>query len=153
MIDTRISLEELNSRNTNNLVQNLGIEFIEINQDFLKARMPVDHRTIQPLGILSGGASAALAETVGSVAAYLSVDRSKCYILGIEIKCNHIKSTSGPFVYGIAKPLHTGKTTHVWTIEITDEEDKLICFSTHTMAVVELTDEIKVKFKDLFFTV
>jgi 1,4-dihydroxy-2-naphthoyl-CoA hydrolase len=151
MIDTRVTLEELNARNQNALMQNMGIEFIEIKEDALVARMPVDHRTSQPMGILHGGASAALAETVGSSAAYLSVDRSRFYTVGLEIKCNHVKSVTSGFVYGTAKAIHLGKTTQVWQIEIKDESDNLICYSTHTIAVLELDEAMKEKFKNLFF--
>ncbi len=153
MIDTRISVDEINSRNINNLIATLGIEFIEVNEDFLVARMPVDNRTTQPLGLLHGGASASLAETVGSTAAYLSVDRSKYYTLGLEIKCNHIRGVTEGYVYATARPIHVGKTTHVWVIEIKDESGNMVCYSTHTMAVVELDEAMKIKFKDLFFRV
>ncbi len=131
----------------------LGIEFTDISAETLVARMPVDKRTRQPLGLLHGGASASLAETVGSMAAYLSVDRSKYYTLGLEIKCNHIRGISEGFVYATAKPAHIGKTTHVWQIEIKDESGKLICLSTLTMAVMEMDDDMKTRFKDLFFKV
>ena len=86
MIDTSVSLQEINKRGAGNMGEHLGIEFIEINEAYLKARLPVDYRTTQPLGMLNGGASAALAETVGSMAAYLSVDRNNFYTLGLEIK-------------------------------------------------------------------
>src|SRR5687768_7874460 len=136
MIDTRVSLKDINERSALNMAQYIGIEFIEIQEDYLVARMPVDHRTRQPLGLLNGGASAVLAETVGSVASYLSVDRSKYYCLGLEIKCNHIRSVAEGWVYGTARPIHTGQTTHVWQIEIKDEAQRLICLSTLTMAVM-----------------
>ena len=151
MIDTRITLAELNARNHNALMETLGIEFIDIKEDALVARMPVDHRTRQPLGLMHGGASAALAETVGSTAAYLSVDRSRFYTVGLDIKCNHIRSISSGYVIGTAKAIHVGKTTHVWQIEIKDEAGGLICFCTHTIAVLELDETMKGKFKDLFF--
>jgi len=151
MIDTRITLTELNARNHHALMETLGIEFVDIKEEALVARMPVDKRTRQPLGLLHGGASAALAETVGSTAAYLSVDRSRFYTLGLEIKCNHIRSIADGFVYGKAKAVHVGKKTHVWQIEIKDEFNNLICLSTLTMAVLELDESMKDKFKDLFF--
>ena len=151
MIDTRITLAELNSRSKNTLLENLGIEFIDIKEDILVARMPVDQRTTQPLGLIHGGASAALAETVGSSAAYLSVDRNRFYTVGLEIKCNHVRSATGGYVYGTAKAIHIGKTTQVWQIEIRDDADNLICYSTHTVAVLELDEGMKEKFKNLFF--
>lgn len=151
MIDTRVTLSDINERSLKNLGEHLGIEFVEITPDYLKARMPVDHRTRQPLGLLNGGASAALAETVGSMGAYLSVDRDKYYCLGLEIKCNHIRSVSEGWVYGTAKPVHTGRRTHVWQIEIRDESEALVCLSILTMAVLELDDKMKDQFRDLFF--
>jgi 1,4-dihydroxy-2-naphthoyl-CoA hydrolase len=153
MIDIRITPEELNKRSLQNMGQTIGIEFVEVNENYLVARMPVDQRTRQPLGLLNGGASAALAETVGSMAAYLSIDRSKYYCLGLEIKCNHLKPVAEGWVYGTAKPVHLGKRTHVWQIEIKDEQQRLINLSTLTMAVIELDEEMKDKYRDLFFRV
>ncbi|MCX6352492.1 MAG: hotdog fold thioesterase [Bacteroidetes bacterium] len=154
MIDTRVTLDELNKRSLGNMGQNMGIEFVEITPDYLVAKMPVDHRTTQPLGMLNGGASAALAETVGSMAAYLSVDRENFYTLGLEIKCNHISPAFfGSFVVGKAKPVHLGKRTHVWQIEITNQEEKLVCLSTLTMAVLEVDEEMRKKISSLMFKV
>jgi uncharacterized protein (TIGR00369 family) len=102
--------------------------------------------------MLNGGASAALAETVGSMAAYLSVDRNNFYTLGLEIKVNHIKSAMSGFVIGTAKPVHLGKRTHVWQIETKDESDNLIALSTLTMAVLEVDDKMRAVYKDLFFS-
>jgi 1,4-dihydroxy-2-naphthoyl-CoA hydrolase len=127
----------LNCRNKNTLVGNLGIEFTEIGEDFVKAKMPVDERTKQPIGLLSGGASAAFAETVGSTAAFLTLNLEKYYCVGLELKCNHIRSTTEGFVYATATPVHVGRKTHVWKIEIVDEQGKLISFCTHTIAVLE----------------
>lgn len=135
MIDTKYSLEELNAISKNTMAETLGIEFTAIAEDYLEAKMPVDHRTVQPIGILNGGASAALAETVGSVASYLSVDRSKAYTVGLEIKCNHVRSGLSGFVVGRAEPVHIGKQTHVWSINIKDEQGRLVCLSTLTMQV------------------
>jgi 1,4-dihydroxy-2-naphthoyl-CoA hydrolase len=98
--------------------------------------MPVDHRTKQPYGLLHGGASVALAETVGSYASHLVVDASKFQTVGIEINANHIRKVSSGFVTACAKPIHLGKTTHVWTIEITDESSNLVCISRLTVAVI-----------------
>jgi 1,4-dihydroxy-2-naphthoyl-CoA hydrolase len=151
MIDTRVTLEEINQRNAHTMLAHIGVEFVEINEAYLVARMPVDHRTTQALGLLHGGASAALAETVGSVAAYLSVDRNKYYTLGLEIKCNHVRGAMQGYVYGTARPVHIGKKTHVWQIEIKDEPGNLVCYSTLTMAILEIDEEMKAKFKDLFF--
>jgi 1,4-dihydroxy-2-naphthoyl-CoA hydrolase len=151
MIDTRITVEEINARSLLNMGEHLGIEFTEISPDFLKARMPVDKRTRQPLGLLNGGASAALAETVGSMGAYLSIDRSKFYCLGLEIKCNHLRSVPEGYVHATAKPVHLGKRTHVWQIETRDDQDRMVTLSTLTMAVLEVDDAMREQFKDLFF--
>lgn len=150
MLDTNISLQEINSRSLQNMGKHLGIEFTEINADYLIAKMPVDERTKQPLGLLNGGASAALAETVGSMAAYLSINREDYYCLGLELKCNHLKPVSEGYVYGKATALHIGRKTHLWQIEISNEEGQRIAFATHTVMVIELTDDMKIKFKDLF---
>lgn len=140
MIDTSIALESLNKSNYGNLGQTLGIEFIETNPEFLKARMAVRLSITQPLGLLSGGASAALAETTGSMAAYLSLDRENFYCLGLELKINHIKSASAGYVYATARPLHIGITTQVWQIQNRDEADDLISHAILTMAIVPFDD-------------
>ena len=117
--------------------QHLGMEFTEVGEDFLKGRMPVDHRTRQPYGLLHGGASVALAETLGSVAAAFVVDRSQYNAVGLEINANHLRGVREGFVTGIARPLHLGKTTHVWEIRIHDEKDKLVCVSRLTVAIIK----------------
>jgi len=133
-----ISLDTLNQRNKNTMSDWLGIELCELGSDFLTAKMPVDHRTVQPLGVVNGGAFCALAETVGSVAANLCIDRSKQVALGLDINANHIRSANKGFVYGKAIPLHIGKTTQVWEIKITDDEGKLCCISRLTLSVITL---------------
>jgi 1,4-dihydroxy-2-naphthoyl-CoA hydrolase len=132
----RPTLEQLN-RPTPTLVSHIGIEFTEIGDDFLKAKMPVDHRTHQPFGLLHGGASVALAETLGSVGAFLSIDREKFSAVGLEINANHVRSVRSGWVHGTARPIHRGKTTQLWEIRITDEADKLVCISRITMAILE----------------
>jgi 1,4-dihydroxy-2-naphthoyl-CoA hydrolase len=119
------------------MVDHLGIEFIDIGDDFLKARMPVDRRTRQPLGLLHGGASVTLAETLGSTGAYLCLDPAKQYCVGLDINANHVRGVSDGWVYGTARPLHLGRTTHVWEIRITSEDDKLVCISRITMAIMD----------------
>ena len=114
----------------------IGIEWTELGENFLKAKMPVDNRTKQPYGLLHGGASCALAETIGSVASAMVVDHSKYYCVGLEINANHIRSAKEGFVTGIASPLHLGASTHVWDIKIHDERNKLICVSRLTVAVI-----------------
>lgn len=114
----------------------IGIELTEIGENFLKARMPVDERTIQPYGLLHGGASAALAETLGSVASAFVVDQTQYYCVGLEINANHVRGVRDGYVYGTATPLHLGKTTHVWDIRIYDEREKLVCVSRLTVAIL-----------------
>ena len=130
------NLAQLNSAK-NTLVEHLGIEFIELGDDYLKARMPVDHRTVQPMGLLHGGASVALAETLGSSGAYLCVDPAKYVVVGLEINANHVRAVRDGWVTGTARPLHRGKTTQLWEIRITDAADKLVCISRLTMAVLD----------------
>jgi len=130
------ALENLNNVSRNTMVEHIGIEFLEIGDDYIKARMPVDHRTVQPMGLLHGGASVALAETLGSVAAYLCVDVSKKMCVGLDINANHIRSVTSGFVYGVVRPIHIGGSTQVWEIRIADEQDKLVCISRITMAVL-----------------
>jgi 1,4-dihydroxy-2-naphthoyl-CoA hydrolase len=121
------------------LQDHLGIELIEIGPDYLRARMPVDARTHQPFGILHGGASVALAETVGSTAAAFVVDPTKYRVVGQEINANHVRAISDGFVIGTARPLHLGRRSHVWEIRITDEQDRLVCISRLTMFVLEIS--------------
>jgi len=129
-------LEYARERAAQSMIGHLGIEVIEAGDDYLKARMPVDHRTKQPAGVLHGGASVTLAETLASWAAAFCVDRSKNHCVGLEINANHIRPVSGGMVTGVAKPVHLGRTTHIWEIRITDERDKLVCISRITMAVL-----------------
>jgi len=115
----------------------IGIEFIEINEDNLQARMPVDYRTRQPYELLHGGASCVLAETIGSVASALVIDHSKFICVGLEINANHIRGVKDGFVTGIATPIHLGSLTHVWDIKIFDQNKKLICISRLTVVILE----------------
>lgn len=131
------TLEILNSWNQNTMGGHLGMEFTEIGENFLCARMPVDHRTHQPMGLLHGGASAALAETLGSVAGIMQVDSEKQACVGIEINANHVKSVRNGFVYGKATPVHIGKKTQVWDIRITNNNGDLVCVSRLTLAVLD----------------
>lgn len=120
----------------NTMSSHLGITILEIGPNFIKAKMPVDERTKQPYGILHGGASVALAETIGSYGSHLVIDSQKFQSVGLEINANHLKQVSEGFVYGIAKPIHLGKSTHVWSIEINDENEKLICICRLTVAII-----------------
>ena len=117
------------------MADHLGIEITEVGDDFITARMPVDERTVQPYGLLHGGASCVLAETLGSIAGTFCVDVTKQMIVGIEINANHIRSAKSGYVYGTVKPIHVGLTTQVWGIEIYNEQKKLICVSRLTCAV------------------
>jgi 1,4-dihydroxy-2-naphthoyl-CoA hydrolase len=119
------------------MVEHLGIEYTEIGENFISAKMPVDRRTHQPLGLLHGGASVALAETLGSVAATFCVDYKTQYCVGLEINANHIKSAKTGYVYGTTTPIHIGKRTHIWEIRITNEEKELVCISRITIAVID----------------
>ena len=130
------TLESLNKWSRNTLAEHLGIEFVEIGDDFLVAQMPVNAKTHQPLGLLHGGASVALAETLGSVAATLCVDENK-FCVGLEINANHLKGVRNGFVKGTTKPIHIGKQTQVWEIRISNDLNELICISRITMAVLE----------------
>jgi 1,4-dihydroxy-2-naphthoyl-CoA hydrolase len=129
-------LDYANERAKDSLIAHLGIEVVEAGDDYLKARMPVDRRTRQPAGVLHGGASVALAETLASWAAAFAVDRAKHHCVGIEINANHLRPASGGYVTGIARPVQLGKTIHVWEVRISDEKDKLVCISRVTMAVL-----------------
>jgi 1,4-dihydroxy-2-naphthoyl-CoA hydrolase len=120
----------------NTIAEQVGIEFTEIGPGFLKARMPVDHRTHQPYGLLHGGASCVLAETLGSVASALVIDQSKFICVGLEINANHIRGVREGFVTGIATPIHLGATTHVWDIKIHEEKEKLVCISRLTVVIL-----------------
>lgn len=133
----RGTLEDLAKRNLNSMGEHLGIEFIEIGDDFLSARMPVDHRTLQPFGIMHGGASCVLAETLGSVAASLTIDTATQVCMGAEINTSHIRPISSGWVIGTAKPLHLGKTTQLWEIPIVNNEGQLISVSRLRIMVVE----------------
>jgi 1,4-dihydroxy-2-naphthoyl-CoA hydrolase len=133
-----INLDAVIKRGENTMLTHLGIEIIEIGDDFLTARMPVDERTRQPRGIMHGGASCVLAETVGSTAANFCIDLEKYYCVGLDINTNHIRSIRDGFVFGTAKPFHLGKTTQVWGIEIVNEEKKLISVNRLTMAVLKI---------------
>lgn len=132
------NLEALNAFPDETLVKRLGIEMLEAGEDWLKGRMPVDARTRQYAGILHGGASVALAETLASAGCYLTLDPTVCACAGMEINANHLRPVSEGFVYGVATREAAGRTTQVWTIRITDERGKLVCLSRCTMAVIPL---------------
>jgi 1,4-dihydroxy-2-naphthoyl-CoA hydrolase len=132
-----ITVEKLAPISKNTLGEHIGMQFSEIGEDYLKATMPVDHRTHQPYGLLHGGASAALAETLGSVSSALVIDQEKFICVGIEINANHVRSVRSGYVTGTCTPIHIGATTHVWDIRIHDERNKLVCVSRLTVAILK----------------
>jgi len=132
-----IEIDELQALLRGTMAETLGMEVEEIGEDFLTIKMPVDHRTIQPYGILNGGASLALAETVASYAGNILVNKHGKHCVGLEINGNHIKSIRSGWVYGKATPIHVGKRSHVWNIDVTNENNELICKSRMTLVVIE----------------
>ena len=128
-------IEKLNTLASNTMNELIGIRFIEVGENYLKASMPVDNRTRQAYGLLHGGASATLAETVGSVASVMAVDPDLYYCVGVEINANHLRSVKEGFVVATAVPLHIGLSSHVWEIKIVDQHEKLICASRLTVYV------------------
>lgn len=134
------SLQKLQAMSAGTMGEHIGIVFTGIGDNYLKATMPVDERTRQPYGLLHGGASVALAETLGSVASSLVIDTSVFICVGIEINANHIRSARQGVVTGIATPLHLGSSTHVWDIKIHDERERLVCVSRLTVAILKGKD-------------
>jgi 1,4-dihydroxy-2-naphthoyl-CoA hydrolase len=130
------SLEELNSNRGGTLIGNLGILFTEIGADFVRGTMPVDPRTVQPYGLLHGGASVALAETLGSTGASMCVNADEYQVVGQEINANHVRAARSGLVTGTARAVHLGGRTHVWSIDIVNDAQKLVCISRITMAVI-----------------
>ena len=131
----RPELTQLNQLGQNSLVAHLGIEATELGDDYLVGTMPVDHKTRQPFGLLHGGASVALAETLGSMAANLCVDSKLYHCVGLDINANHLRPVMAGSVRGIARPVHIGKTTQVWEIKIKNEQEQLCCISRLTLSV------------------
>ncbi len=133
----QVTPQELQERSRNTLAEHLGIQMTEVGPDYLRATMPINPQTHQPSGILHGGASVALAETVGSLAANLCVDIEKFLCVGQEINANHLRPVASGLVTATARPFHIGARSQVWSIEIRNADDKLVCISRLTMAVVE----------------
>lgn len=130
------SIEMIKPLGPGTMAEHIGIEWTEVGDDFIKAKMPVDNRTKQPYGLLHGGASCVLAETIGSVASAMVIDHEKFACVGLEINANHIRSANDGWVTATAKPLHLGNNTHVWDVRIHDEAGKMICVSRLTVAVI-----------------
>ncbi|MCK6622179.1 MAG: hotdog fold thioesterase [Calditrichaceae bacterium] len=131
------SVEEIIPLSKNTMLEHIGIEITELGDNFIKGRMPVDRRTKQPAGLLHGGASAALAESLGSIAASLCIDPAKRHCVGIEINANHIRAVTDGYVEGAATPLHLGGKIQVWEIRISNPAGKLVCISRLTLAVLD----------------
>ena len=125
-------IDKIHDRSSSTMVENLGIKIIDIGENFISGKMPVDERTKQPMGLLHGGASCALAESTASVAAFLSVDMSEKVAVGLSLHANHLKSVTDGYVYAKAMPLHIGRTTSLWNVEITDEDNNMVCRVTFT---------------------
>ena len=134
----RCPIDHANDLSKNTLIEHLGIELEEGGDDYLSARMPVDNRTRQPAGILHGGASVVLAETLASWAATYTVDRKLHYCVGLEINANHLRPVHDGYVHGVARPIHLGKKTQVWEVRIADDQGKPVCVSRVTMAILEV---------------
>jgi len=145
--DKSITLLKIKDFGKNFMPDFLGMQYVEIGEDFLKMSMPVTDRTRQPYGVLHGGASCALAETVGSIASALIIDPTKFYCVGLDINANHIRSVTEGLVTGVCTPLHLGKSTHVWDIKILDQGEKLICISRLTVAIIPIDKIINSKMK------
>lgn len=128
--------QALNEIGRNTMVEHVGIEITEVGADFIRGRMPVDARTRQPYGLLHGGASVVLAETLGSIAGGLVVSGSESKVVGLDINANHLRAVHQGFVIGTARAIHVGRSTHVWEIRIENEAGQLVCISRLTLAVV-----------------
>ena len=136
-MDKNKALQKLNDFQRNTITEVLGIEITDFGPDYFCGKMPVDHRTVQPYGLLHGGASAVLAESLGSIAGGMKVNRDTQTVVGVEINCNHLRSARDGWVYGIATPVKIGRKIHVWNIEIKNEDDKLVAVSRLTLAVIK----------------
>ena len=132
----QFTIDEVKKFQHDTMGERLGIEFMDIGSDYLEARMPVDGRTMQPDRILHGGASVALAETLGSVGGSMCVDRERFQIVGVEINANHLRPATGGHVTGRANPIHLGKRTQVWNVEIRDDRGRRVCVSRLTIAII-----------------
>ena len=133
-------IDRIHSRSTSTMVENLGIEIIDVGKNFISGKMPVDERTKQPFGLLHGGASVALAETLGSIGAGMQIDHSSQSVVGIEINANHLKSMKSGWVFGTATAIRIGRKIQVWEIDIKDKNDNYVCKSRLTLAVIEKND-------------
>jgi 1,4-dihydroxy-2-naphthoyl-CoA hydrolase len=133
----QLTIEQLQPLGRGTMGEHLAMEWVAIGDNYLKMKMPVDERTKQPYGLLHGGASCALAETIGSIASALIINPEKNICVGLEINANHVRSAKNGFVIATCTPLHIGASTHVWDIKIHDDNEKLICISRLTVAVLK----------------
>jgi len=139
MFNKEIALQQIAQLDKNTIANHLGIEYLEVGDNYITARMPVDERTRQPFGLLHGGASVVLAETLGSIASFLALpDPTNQQAVGLDINANHIRGVKSGWVYGKVTSLHLGRTTHVWEIKITNEEGKLVCISRLTVSIITI---------------
>lgn len=136
-----LTLSQVRPLELNTMAEFLGIEFTELGENYIKATMPVTSRTKQPYGLMHGGASVTLAETLGSVASAFVVEHEHHLCVGLEINANHIRSVREGIVTGIASPLHLGRSTHVWDVRIYNEAEKLVCISRLTVAIRRKSDQ------------
>jgi 1,4-dihydroxy-2-naphthoyl-CoA hydrolase len=134
----QVSIDLINQMNRNTLMEQLGIECMELGKDYVVSRMPVDHRTQQPMGLLHGGASAALIESIGSMGSTLLIDLDKQQPVGLEINCNHIGGVRSGYVIATGKIIHAGKRTHLWQVDIREDgTDRLICTGRLTVMIID----------------
>ena len=136
MWKNEVTLSVINEMCKDTIHTTLGIEITEIGKDYLKGRMPVDSRTVQPMRILHGGANVVLAESLGSIASLLMINYEEEIAVGLDVNANHIRSVDSGYVYGVAKPINIGKKVHVWEIKITDQQDQLSCISRLTVSIL-----------------
>lgn len=133
-------IDKIHTRSSSTMVENLGIKITDIGENFVSGKMPVDERTKQPFGLLHGGASVALAETLGSVGAGMNIDQASQSVVGIEINANHLKAVKRGWVFGKANAIRIGRKIQVWEIDIKNENDEFVCKSRLTLAVIEKND-------------
>ena len=136
MWKNEVTLSVINEMCKDTIHTTLGIEITEVGKDYLKGRMPVDSRTVQPMRILHGGANVVLAESLGSIASLLMINYEEEIAVGLDVNANHIRSVDSGYVYGVAKPINIGKKVHVWQIKITDQKDQLSCVSRLTVSIL-----------------
>mgnify|MGYP000629448026 CR=1 FL=1 len=140
MINTQLPLDAINAFSKNTLLEQLDIRVTKLGENFVEGTMPVDHRTHQPVGLLHGGASAALIESLASIGSTLIVDQKKSGVVGLEINTNHIRGVKSGLVTGRAEIVHCGKTTHIWQVDVKDEDGKLVSTGRLTVLIIEKKD-------------